>query len=535
LKVARAALIAAAALAGGCKSSRRATSVEPKPLRAAAASDKTTIPALEARDDEGLTFPIEAARTADPAGRRLRLLLGGGEATLTLLDPGNGKGDDVAFGRGELAATDPKRGGPVVAAIGRWLGQAPPAAPEAPGALKPFPITYARLGTQDGWECDKLFFEEGASEAELFLNVRLDGKQARLVEKDEEYRKPLLALLATALRDGTPPRRTSGPELAGASPLVASLAPIAGAAGASEPEIWAGTSWLARVEGGGTERVLVWTDLAKPPRVLAEVEGAINRIVPSPRGDRVALLVLHPSQPRTLSSEDPGDVVLVPIGGGAARPLVTSGADFVVGMMSQPVWAPDGAALAVDGRAPGKPPRPTLTRVYDAASGRLLASTPSATPGPAPKRWDRDGLILRTWAKDGEQTLRWLPGKSAPAAEHRAAATPLRSPDGRYVVAFRGAGVDISGPGGRRRFDARSAGDRAAVDALHDDPELTAWLGGGALVLQSDAPVALDLATAKLRYLFPDGDFQFLSASADGGRVIARDRERRLLWGAVAR
>jgi hypothetical protein len=532
VKLARLALLATVAVAVGCKSGRRPANVEPKPLRPA--SDKMTIPALEADDDDSLTFAIETTQATNPRGRRLRLLLGGGEATLTLLEPSRTKDGDFVFGNGELRSTDRTRGAAFLAAVARWFGQPPPPAPAAGGPLEPLPITYAVLGTEGDWECNKLFFEDGSRDAELFLNVRRSGKQARFVEKDDEYRKPLLAMLATVLRDGKAPRG-SRPEIAGAAPLVASLSPIAGSDGVGEPEIWMGGVWIAALAGDGAkQKVLYWNSLEKDARRLAEVTGSVSKLAPAPRGDRVALLILHPKQAGSVSSEDPGDLLVAPMNGDDARALMTSSDDFTVGMLSQPVWSPDGTMLAIDGRVAGKPPRASQTRVYDAAGGRLLASTPAEVGGPVPRRWDRDTLILRRWNDDGEQTLRWRPGKAGPVVDHRAATT-LRSPDGRYTVAFHGASVDISGPGGRRRFDAKTEGDRAAVGALQEDPDLVAWLGGTALLLRSDEPMALDLATAKLHYLFANGDLQFVSASPDGARVVARDREKRLLWGAVAR
>ena len=78
---------------------------------------------------------------------------------------------------------EPVLAGPAVAAA-----QPVPPRPETVGELEPFRISYARLGTQEGWECNKLFLEEGSLQAEVFLNIRSDGKQSRFVEKDEEYR-----------------------------------------------------------------------------------------------------------------------------------------------------------------------------------------------------------------------------------------------------------------------------------------------------------------------------------------------------------
>jgi len=203
-------------------------------------------------------------------------------------------------------------------------------------------------------------------------------------------------------------------------------------------------------------------------------------------------------------------------------------------MLSAMVWSPDGAALAVNGRGAGKAPAPTLTRAYDVATGRVLAGTRPAPASGIPVRWDGDAVVLLSWGKKGRETLDWRPGKGEPT--FRPHDVPLlHSPDARFTVAFRTAGLDIADPGGHRSFRARGEEDRTGIAAIRDNLEEAPWLGAGALVVESDAPMALDLATAKLRYLFPEGEFQFVSASEDGTRVVARHDQARLVWGRVAR
>ncbi|HEY7375433.1 MAG TPA: hypothetical protein VIF57_24965 [Polyangia bacterium] len=349
-----------------------------------------------------------------------------------------------------------------------------------------------------------------------------------------------LGPVAPTPRAGKPPRPTSGPQLASAAPLVASLTPIAGAPEDALVDAWFDDTVIAHDEPllARTDvprpRVLVWTDLAKPPHVLAEVDGLVGKVVVSPKHDRVALLVVTPLEGNALGADNPGALLVVPLDGGSARTLVAKSDDFNVGNFSRPVWSPDGAALAVDVEARGgSRPRPTHARVYDATTGELLARTPAnkAGFGPAPKRWEGDTLVLRAWTESGgDRILRWRPGDRPPLPA-RPDPTTLRSPDGRYTIAFHGATIEISGAGGRRRFVAKNEGDRAAVRWLREDPTRTKWLGSDALLLDADAPMALDLATAKLRYLLPDGELQFVTATADGQRVIARDSKLGLLWG----
>jgi hypothetical protein len=339
------------------------------------------------------------------------------------------------------------------------------------------------------------------------------------------------------------PRPTSRPQLAGAAPLVTSLTPIAGAPEDALVDAWFDDTLIAHDEPlmARTDvphpRVLVWTDLAKPPRVLAEVDGVIGKVVVSPQRDRVALLVVTPLEWKALGADNPGALLVVPLGGGNARTLIARSDDVSVGNFSQPVWSPDGAALAVDVEArAGQRPRPTHARVYDATSGQLLARTLSnkAGYGPAPKRWEGDTLVLREWTESGDRTLRWRPG-GGPPVPGRPDPTTLRSPDGRYAISFHGATIEISGAGGRRRFVAGSAEHRAAIRSLRETPALAKWLGSDALVLEAGAPMALDLATATLRTLLPDGELQFVIAAGDGQSVIARDSKRGLLWGRVVR
>ena len=197
------------------------------------------------------------------------------------------------------------------------------------------------------------------------------------------------------------------------------------------------------------QRLVVWNDLAKPPLLLAQVTGTVTRIVPSPRHDQIALLVFRPTDHPAPAPDDPADLLIVPMDASPSRhgvrPLITASDDFTLRTTSQVIWSPDGAALAVDGEGPGERPRPTHTRVYDARAGRLLARTPSDTPGPAPTRWEGETLFLRKRTESGAQILRWRPGKGAPTPA-RPDATPLRSPDGRHTVAFHGASIQITLP-----------------------------------------------------------------------------------------
>jgi hypothetical protein len=504
-----------------------------------------TIPELAAQAAEELTLNVSSTRTTDPAGRRFLIRRGNGEATLTLYDASKGAGapDGMTFGRGVLEASDRTKGAAFVAAVAGWLGQETPGNAARQGELRPFAINYVRLGADESWEANKLFLEDGELSAEVFFNVSLDQTRARFVEKDEDYREPLVALLALALRDGRPPRRTKAtdPNFASDAPLVGRLSAVAGAEDASTPDAWIGQRWAATGKDA-PGRISLWEALDKPPRVLAELPDRIMSLAASPKKDRLAALTVHSKDPTTTSSTDPGEVVLVDLATGAKKTLVASSDAFVVGMATSIVWAPDGRALAVGGHSPGKPPQ-SITRLYDPTDGRIVDATRPDVDG-LPARWDAGGVVLTGWVKPStddpaasleHRTWRWQPGKSEPKPSAAGGSTEVHSPDGRVVVRSTAAALEIAGPAGPRRLvpltDQR---DRAAFDALEDDPSVATWLGPRSLVLASDAEVVLDLETAKLRYLFPEGELRLVSASPDGRRIIARDPNGKMLWAEVS-
>src|SRR5262249_9633002 len=126
----------------------------------------------------------------------------------------------------------------------------------------------------------------------------------------------------------------------------------------------------------------------------------------------------------------------------------------------------------------------------------------------------------------------WQPGQHDPKTV--ASDAKLRSPDGALTVDVTPEALTIESSNGRRRFASENPQDRSPLDGLAEDPSLAEWLGPKALVLASDADVVLDLRTAKLRYLFPEGNLRFVHASPDGRRVIAEDPDNGLFWGTVA-
>jgi hypothetical protein len=160
------------------------------------------------------------------------------------------------------------------------------------------------------------------------------------------------------------------------------------------------------------------------------------------------------------------------------------------------------------------------TQVYDLTSRKLVAST---APGLdlAPMRWGTDGLVLQHLdfgAEKGVALYQWQPGQGEPTE----LPGPLPSPDGRYRLEATKEGLTISGPGGTRQVTPGRPEELDVFDPLHpeDDPR---WLGPQHLLVKLDEPMALDLATGKLHYLFPAAGMRVQASSPDGRILVARD------------
>ncbi len=63
-------------------------------------------------------------------------------------------------------------------------------------------------GTGGGWTATKWFPEHDGLSGEIFFNFNLDKRQGEFSEKDADYADDLVAIFASALRDGPRPERT---------------------------------------------------------------------------------------------------------------------------------------------------------------------------------------------------------------------------------------------------------------------------------------------------------------------------------------
>lgn len=411
-----------------------------------------------------------------PGGKRLRLTAGGGSAVLELGDV-ESRGSLFAFGKARWVPGDRAEGEKFAAAVAKWLKVKLP--PGKAGTLEPFPISYVQLGNDERWQANKLFFEVGSQYAEVFFNVAADGSRAQFSEKDEEYRKDLVSLLARILRDGAPPRRTPETDatLGSAEPLFAAMKPVPGSdyvtAGA-----WVKSSWVAARQSLGRSTVLVWSDLSAMPRELGSIDGRVAAIAPSPSGDQVALTVVHPKMRGSWASDDPGSIYLVAMSGGEPKELVKTSEEFHFYGGAAVKWSADGTQFSIDGTpAKGK----VVLRTYDATTGAVISNGP-----------------------------------------YKRAVAVSESPDGQYKFTVGKSALDVRGPAGALKW-VPAAPEKSALSGLRDEPR---FVGPHSVVVYGEEPMALDLASCKVRYLFAKRGPRLDSASPDGALALVRDGEQ---------
>ncbi|MEO7092611.1 MAG: hypothetical protein ABI175_05120 [Polyangiales bacterium] len=468
--------------------------------------------------EEGLQ--VGATVTAIPGERRIVLRLEDGEVTLTLFDPRASTDPEVpmAFGKARLEAKDAKNGGAFVAAFARFIG-APERRPRVdPSPLVPLELEYVQLAKAENGrpETTKLFLHGKRREAEVFFDLWPDGVRAAFLEKDEVYRRDLVAILAETLRDGPPPRRTveTDPHLATTAPLFASTSLLHGGKELSDLT-FVDDVLTATAEETGHAKILRWKDLALPPDTLESLQGEVLVTSAAPKGGQLAIVL----------GGDRGDagqsksLLVVDVHSGALVPLVTD--ENLAGQRQPPVWSPDGKKIAIASVFLGQK-EPTLVRVIDVKQKAIVASTKD---GGVPARWTTSGLLLH--ADDDSvdspaRTFVWFPGTGEPTPFD--APKSWQSPDGRFTVSLSKSGVFVAGG---LSFEPSRDADRDAVSDMLDDAidAGPTWIGPHDLLLASDELLSLDVETMKLRYLTGASFDRFVAASLDGKRAVVGDAD----------
>ena len=127
----------------------------------------------------------------------------------------------IAWGRAVLIVKDREAGGRFVASFSKSFPAVLPKPMDRPHVPKPLFINTAILGINmgreaeggfagegGGWTATKWFLEDDGHSGEVYFNYNLTKRQGKFSEKDAEYADDLVAIFASALRDGPRPERT---------------------------------------------------------------------------------------------------------------------------------------------------------------------------------------------------------------------------------------------------------------------------------------------------------------------------------------
>ena len=505
--------------------------------------------------------------TEDVNGRRtVRLSAGGGSATLVLTLPppaagppsgqrieiGNSavaflgrasQGDDTAdriFLPAQITADDRVDGARFVAAVAAWLGVPGPEPPDAPGTLVPVRGTYD-IETRVGGGL-RLYFdlEFDLLPARFQLDLAIDGTRASLRDPGKQQQGALLDVLARALRDGRPSRRTRDDDLrfAAQGPLVGEVRPLGGRVDVGQ-HAWIGNVLVGEARGD-PERLVAWTEPASEHRVLGDVGGRVVQFDALPHG-RIGVLCVRTARRRGYSSDEPAIVHVATVEPPTVRTLAESDATVQFDWLWRPAWSPDGTLLAIEGSVGSPPTRRSIVRIVAIDSGGTVRETSPDDDLHGP-RWVAGQLVLRHSYEVGGSLLRWdlASGRLLPFTgplEGDESMIPMsrqrhgEPPPGAEVpdLSFDGRALVIRIAGRERRFAARTDAEARALD----DGRGLFWIGPRRIVLRLDDPVALDLETLELRYVFPTPGPEIEDASADGRWITARDAAGELIWGEV--
>ncbi len=127
----------------------------------------------------------------------------------------------MTWGDAILIVSDRETGARFVEAFGRAFSDEVPAPAKRAHVPRPLPIRTAVLGEDlnrevtggfsgrgGGWAATKWFPEHDGREAEVYFNYSLTERRGEFAEKDPDYGEDLVAVFASALRDGPRPGRT---------------------------------------------------------------------------------------------------------------------------------------------------------------------------------------------------------------------------------------------------------------------------------------------------------------------------------------
>ncbi len=443
--------------------------------------------------------------------RLIRLRAGDGEAILRVLGADHqGSFSGHRYGDAFLSAPDRKRGAAFVQTLARWLDRSIDNPSRGLGELTDFPCSYTQQVDPAG-EHLRISMDSWSAGASIMLFIEPEARSCKLLTyalKEKELRA-----LTVALRDGwPPPRRGPGddPLFATGEPLVPKLSSLPGSRRVSR-SAWVGGKLLGLIEHGDEFELLFWDSLERAPRSLWRFNGFPVAIEPSPDGRWAALVIYHWTPEHTCSSES-ATVLLVPLDPLLRHlydvlPLMSSDESFSVNLDAIR-WSPTGERVAIRGHDRTSLMRPEVIHVYDVRERQLESTHRPSSLVSEPK-----GVALPTWVVRSLEPHMGV-GRA-----------PRRSPDRRFLVSREDESLIVTDrQGARRRFSSTRECDIEAVSKLEVH---ATWLGGSAILLDSDDLYVLDLATLKLRYLLPPlplGAF-FWSTSSDQRLVLVPRRK----------
>jgi hypothetical protein len=130
-------------------------------------------------------------------------------------------GRPIAWGQAVISVNNREAGGRFIELFGKAFQGKVPKLLKQPQALEPLFINTAILGENQnrgegggfsdeggGWTATKWFPENDGLSGEVFFNYNLNKRLGEFSEKDSEYVDDLVAIFASALRDGPRPERT---------------------------------------------------------------------------------------------------------------------------------------------------------------------------------------------------------------------------------------------------------------------------------------------------------------------------------------
>ena len=432
--------------------------------------DQGTAPA----DLTGRVLEIAAQDDRYDGGNRYNLNLDGAEVLLEIGDPEVNQ-PPIVSGTGVFEAMSPEHGAAFVATVVKWLGEHDP--PLGNGHPGPWKFKYARMSATSEWAVYKILLTDADGQGVLLLRTFAGGAKVEILKKDGEDHTALARMLAVTLRDG--------PAVGAWIPTSTSLRGSDQMAAAQ----WCGEGLIGVGRTPTGFALSQWKDLRGQPTQIGAGDGQPGQLLADPTCRHVALAVRYPADPEVYDSADPTEIVVFDLESGAFR--VVSGRDETWSLQDA-AWSPDGEQLALTAiHQVGTAPFPAVTRVYEAASGKVIATGDPAWDA-VPWAW-QDSVILRAdpFNREPGQPA-WYAWDLVEPATGIAPPT-LTSPDGTQTL--------------------------TAERAEGSDPYLMSWVGPHHILAVGETIAVHDLSNDRSQPFHTLGGVQGISIDARGERI----------------